>query len=215
MESAAALTTATTTARSAHSCFSFAAAHGAAHRRMAAAALGAAARRPGRRLRALPPELSEILSPKLVPGSPADTGDVSSLIPISALMLFFYFVSNWVVPEIIMKGMQQPKPGEEAASAPAATIPAVNEQGFDSGSWAPRSYKDYDLTQDLSDFIMSKASPPQFTGSPPVRASNPLVHDTQFCAWKIQNIDQSLGIPIPTKGCNVHYHAREGFVTKA
>ncbi|KAL5199606.1 hypothetical protein ABZP36_020809 [Zizania latifolia] len=78
-----------------------------------------------------------------------------------------------------------------------------------------RSYKDYDLTQDLSDFIMSKASPPQFTGSPPVRASNPLVHDTQFCAWKIQSIDQSLGIPIPTKGCNVHHHAREGFVTKA
>uniref|UniRef100_A0A0E0ACU2 Uncharacterized protein n=1 Tax=Oryza glumipatula TaxID=40148 RepID=A0A0E0ACU2_9ORYZ len=67
-----------------------------------------------------------------------------------------------------------------------------------------RSYKEYDLTQDLSDFIMSKASPPYFTGSPPVRASNPLVHDTQFCAWKLQNIDQSLSIPIPTKGCNVY-----------
>uniref|UniRef100_A0A0E0HUI1 Uncharacterized protein n=1 Tax=Oryza nivara TaxID=4536 RepID=A0A0E0HUI1_ORYNI len=67
-----------------------------------------------------------------------------------------------------------------------------------------RSYKEYDLTQDLSDFIMSKASPPYFTGSPPVRASNPLVHDTQFCAWKLQNVDQSLSIPIPTKGCNVY-----------
>lgn len=35
-----------------------------------------------RRLRALPAELTEILAPKLVPGSPAATGDVSSLIPI-------------------------------------------------------------------------------------------------------------------------------------
>ncbi|KAL5223453.1 hypothetical protein ABZP36_010092 [Zizania latifolia] len=77
-----------------------------------------------------------------------------------------------------------------------------------------RSYKEYDLTQDLSDFIMSKASPPHFTGSPPVRASNPLVHDTQFCAWKMQNVDQSLGIPIPTKGCNVCCYVREGSVTK-
>ncbi|KAL5229904.1 hypothetical protein ABZP36_028680 [Zizania latifolia] len=127
MESAAALATKTAT-RSAHNCFSLSAAHGAAHRRTAAAAFGAAARRPGRRLRALPPELSEILSPKLVPGSPADTGDVSSLIPISALMLFFYFVSNWVVPEIIMKGMQQPKPEEEAASAPAATMSVADAQ---------------------------------------------------------------------------------------
>lgn len=78
-----------------------------------------------------------------------------------------------------------------------------------------RSYKEYDLTQDLSDFIMSKASPPYFTGSPPVRASNPLVHDTQFCAWKLQNVDQSLSIPIPTKGCNVRYCVREGSITKA
>uniref|UniRef100_A0A0E0LEB5 Uncharacterized protein n=1 Tax=Oryza punctata TaxID=4537 RepID=A0A0E0LEB5_ORYPU len=78
-----------------------------------------------------------------------------------------------------------------------------------------RSYKEYDLTQDLSDFIMSKASPPYFTGSPPVRASNPLVHDTQFCAWKLQNVDQSLSIPIPTKGRNVRYCVREGYVTKA
>uniref|UniRef100_A0A0E0LEB3 Uncharacterized protein n=1 Tax=Oryza punctata TaxID=4537 RepID=A0A0E0LEB3_ORYPU len=74
-----------------------------------------------------------------------------------------------------------------------------------------RSYKEYDLTQDLSDFIMSKASPPYFTGSPPVRASNPLVHDTQFCAWKLQNVDQSLSIPIPTKGRNVRYCVREGY----
>ncbi|KAL5202020.1 hypothetical protein ABZP36_012972 [Zizania latifolia] len=126
MESAAALTT---TTRSAHGCF-FAPAHDAARRRTAtaAAAFGAATRRPGRRLRALPPELSEILSPKLVPGSPADTGDVSSLIPISAVMLLFYFVSNWVVPEIIMKGMQQPKPGEEAAPAPAATMSVADAQ---------------------------------------------------------------------------------------
>ncbi|CAN6326564.1 unnamed protein product [Urochloa humidicola] len=68
------------------------------------------------RLRALPPELSEILSPKLVPGSPSDTGDVSSLIPISALMLLFYFVSNWVVPELLMKRLQ-PKADEDTSAA--------------------------------------------------------------------------------------------------
>jgi hypothetical protein len=33
-------------------------------------------------VRAFPQELSEILSPKLVPGSPAESGDVSSLIPV-------------------------------------------------------------------------------------------------------------------------------------
>lgn len=80
-----------------------------------------------------------------------------------------------------------------------------------------RSYWEYDFkaAQDLSDFIVSKASPPHFMGSPPVRASNPLVHDTQFCAWKVQSVDQSLGVPIPTKGCNVGYYVRKGSVTKA
>ncbi|KAL6864739.1 hypothetical protein ACP4OV_015890 [Aristida adscensionis] len=73
-------------------------------------------RTPCGRLRALPEELSEILSPKLVPGSPADIGDVSSLIPVSALMLLFYFVSNWVVPEMLMKRLQ-PKAEDEVASA--------------------------------------------------------------------------------------------------
>ncbi|KAF0923075.1 hypothetical protein E2562_003304 [Oryza meyeriana var. granulata] len=128
MEAAAAGLTTTATTRTAHSCC-FGVAHGAAHRRRATAAFGVA-RRSGRRLRALPPELSEILSPKLVPGSPADTGDVSSLIPISALMLLFYFVSNWVVPEFIMKGLQDPKPEEEeAASAPAATMSIAADDG--------------------------------------------------------------------------------------
>ncbi|GJM94472.1 hypothetical protein PR202_ga11117 [Eleusine coracana subsp. coracana] len=42
----------------------------------------------GRRLRALPPEISEILKPsQMVPGSPADTGDVSSLIPVRRVAL--------------------------------------------------------------------------------------------------------------------------------
>ena len=63
-----------------------AAAHGT-HRRAVAVATGPRhgakfPRRQARRLHALPPELSEILAPKLVPGSPADTGDVSALIPI-------------------------------------------------------------------------------------------------------------------------------------
>ncbi|RLN28415.1 uncharacterized protein C2845_PM05G11270 [Panicum miliaceum] len=85
-------------------------AHG--HRR-AAAAVPRRRRAPCGRLRALPPELSEILSPKLVPGSPSDTGDVS------ALMLLFYFVSNWVVPELLMKRLQ-PKAEDQEASAAAS-----------------------------------------------------------------------------------------------
>ncbi|KAG2616168.1 uncharacterized protein LOC120664142 [Panicum virgatum] len=93
-------------------------AHG--NRRAArAAAVPRRSRAPGGRLRALPPELSEILSPKLVPGSPSDTGDVSSLIPVSALMLLFYFVSNWVVPELLMKRLQ-PKAEDQEASAAAS-----------------------------------------------------------------------------------------------
>lgn len=49
-------------------------------------------------------------------------------------------------------------------------------------------------------------------GSPPVRATNPLVQDTQFCAWKLQSVDQSLGVPIPSKGYNVRCGVREGFL---
>jgi hypothetical protein len=47
----------------------------------------------------LPPELSEILAPKLVPGSPADTGDFSALIPIrrvrvtETLYFSLYFIA--------------------------------------------------------------------------------------------------------------------------
>jgi len=80
-----------------------------------------------------------------------------------------------------------------------------------------RWYRDRELraAQDLSDFILSKASPPYFMGSPPVRATNPLVHDAQFCAWKVQGVDQSIGIPIPTKGYNAHYCATKGSITKA
>lgn len=79
-----------------------------------------------------------------------------------------------------------------------------------------RPYREYDFkaAQDLSDFIVSKASPPYFMGSPPVRASNPLVNDRQFCAWKVQSVDQSLGVPIPTKGCRVGYNARGGSTTE-
>ncbi|KAJ1261417.1 hypothetical protein BS78_09G028100 [Paspalum vaginatum] len=86
---------------------------------------------PCARLRALPPELSEILAPKLVPGSPADTGDVSSLIPVSALMLLFYFVSNWVVPEFLMKGLDKPKDDEAGA---AATSMSASGDGGDASS---------------------------------------------------------------------------------
>uniref|UniRef100_A0A0A9F4T3 Uncharacterized protein n=1 Tax=Arundo donax TaxID=35708 RepID=A0A0A9F4T3_ARUDO len=104
-----------------------ASAHG---HRSAAAIVPRRCRTPRRRLRALPAELSEILSPKLVPGSPADTGDVSSLIPVSALMLLFYFVSNWVVPELLMKRLQ-PKAEDETATvaASAASMSSSTQQG--------------------------------------------------------------------------------------
>ncbi|XP_062230658.1 uncharacterized protein LOC133928370 [Phragmites australis] len=97
------------------------------HRRTAAT-VPRRRRTPCGRLRALPAELSEILSPKLVPGSPADTGDVSSLIPVSALMLLFYFVSNWVVPELLMKRLQ-PKAEDEAAAASTASMSSSTQQG--------------------------------------------------------------------------------------
>ncbi|XP_052155921.1 uncharacterized protein LOC127773785 [Oryza glaberrima] len=128
MEAAAALTT--TTGAQYSCCFGLAHGGAAQRRRRTAAGFGAA-RWSGRRLRALPPQVSEFLSPEqLVPGSPADTGDVSSLIPISALMLFFYFVSNWVVPELIMKDLQEPKKAEESeevASSPAATMSVAGD----------------------------------------------------------------------------------------
>lgn len=80
-----------------------------------------------------------------------------------------------------------------------------------------RWYREQDLraVQDLSDFIVSKAPPPYFMGSPPVRATNPLVHDTKFCAWEVQSVDQSLGVPIPSKCYNASYGVRKVSVTKA
>ncbi|CAL5097165.1 unnamed protein product [Urochloa decumbens] len=113
MEAASALTIRSTTSQRPAAAAAAAPTHG--HRR-AATAVPRRRRASCGRLRALPPELSEILSPKLVPGSPSDTGDVSSLIPVSALMLLFYFVSNWVVPELLMKRLQ-PKADEEASAA--------------------------------------------------------------------------------------------------
>ncbi|CAM0958125.1 unnamed protein product [Alopecurus aequalis] len=103
-------------------CLAAAAAHGTHRRATIAPRPGAKLpRQKVRRLRALPPELSEILAPKLVPGSPADTGDVSALIPISAVMLLFYVVTNWVFPAVIMKGMQ-PNAEDEATAAEAASM---------------------------------------------------------------------------------------------
>lgn len=80
-----------------------------------------------------------------------------------------------------------------------------------------RRYREHDLraAQDLSEFIVSKASPPYFMGSPPLRATNPLAHDAQFCAWKVHSVDQSLGIPIPAKSYNARYYARKESFRKA
>ncbi|XP_066364126.1 uncharacterized protein [Miscanthus floridulus] len=91
------------------------------------------------RIRALPSAevISEILSPKLVPGSPSDTGDVSSLVPVSALMLLFYFVSNWVVPELLMKRLNEPKPEDEAAAAAAS----MSSGPADGGEASPRKIR--------------------------------------------------------------------------
>uniref|UniRef100_A0A0D9WCB0 Uncharacterized protein n=1 Tax=Leersia perrieri TaxID=77586 RepID=A0A0D9WCB0_9ORYZ len=137
MEAAAALTTTTRTTQYGSSCicscFAPCAAHGRRRKSTVAVNLGKARGFPARRLRALPPELSEFLNPKLVPGSPSDTGDVSSLIPIRqvnfAVMLLFYFVSNWVVPAFVMKGLEDPKkPEEEEEAAPAASMSIADGQ---------------------------------------------------------------------------------------
>ncbi|KAM0850602.1 hypothetical protein ACQ4PT_052972 [Festuca glaucescens] len=122
-------------------CLAAAASHGA-HRRAAAAILpraGTRLRPQARRLRALPPELSEILAPKLVPGSPADTGDFSTIIPIRRfyhhapplVMLLFYFVTNWVFPAVIMKGMQPNAEDEAAAAEATSTASSSSPQGTD------------------------------------------------------------------------------------
>ncbi|XP_066364182.1 uncharacterized protein [Miscanthus floridulus] len=108
-------------------------AHGQ-RRRGGAAALPRCRRQPcAGRIRALPSAevISEILSPKLVPGSPSDTGNVSSLVPVSALMLLFYFVSNWVVSELLMKRLNVPKPEDQAAAAAAAAMASSPADGGD------------------------------------------------------------------------------------
>lgn len=96
------------------------------------------------RIRALPSAevISEILHPKLVPGSPSDTGDVSSLVPVSALMLLFYFVSNWVVPELLMKRLNEPKPEEDEAAAAAASMASSGAaDGGDDAAASPRKIR--------------------------------------------------------------------------
>ncbi|XP_020092656.1 uncharacterized protein LOC109713103 [Ananas comosus] len=50
--------------------------------------------------------------------SPAAGGDVSVLIPISVVLLLVYWIANFVVPEMIMKDLQQgTAEGDEAESA--------------------------------------------------------------------------------------------------
>uniref|UniRef100_A0ACD5TXD9 Uncharacterized protein n=1 Tax=Avena sativa TaxID=4498 RepID=A0ACD5TXD9_AVESA len=119
-------------------CLAAAAAPHGARRRDTVSTIAPSARamvpRQARRLRALPPELSEILAPKLVPGSPADTGDVSSLIPISAVMLLFYFVSNWVFPAVVMRGMQPNAEDEAAASEAESMAASSSTQGSDAAN---------------------------------------------------------------------------------
>uniref|UniRef100_A0A0E0PH01 Uncharacterized protein n=2 Tax=Oryza TaxID=4527 RepID=A0A0E0PH01_ORYRU len=97
MEAAAALTT--TTGAQYSCCFGLAHGGAAQRRRRTAAGFGAA-RWSGRRLRALPPQVSEFLSPEqLVPGSPADTGDEP----------------------------KKAEESEEAASSPAATMSVAGD----------------------------------------------------------------------------------------
>ncbi|XP_039138399.1 uncharacterized protein LOC120275771 isoform X1 [Dioscorea cayenensis subsp. rotundata] len=50
-----------------------------------------------------------------------------------------------------------------------------------------RSYGDYTdikVAGDLSDILVSKATPPYFTGSPPVRSTNPVSRDALFLKYK-------------------------------
>ncbi|KAF5179545.1 hypothetical protein FRX31_030866 [Thalictrum thalictroides] len=46
---------------------------------------------------------------------------------------------------------------------------------------------------ELSDLIMSKASPPFFVGSPPMRSNNPLVRDARFREQRLQQ-NSSFGV---------------------
>ncbi|EAY96402.1 hypothetical protein OsI_18299 [Oryza sativa Indica Group] len=118
MEAAAALTT--TTGAQYSCCFGLAHGGAAQRRRRTAAGFGAA-RWSGRRLRALPPQ--HFLSPTI-------DKNQDLIVTVCALMLFFYFVSNWVVPELIMKDLQEPKKAEEseeAASSPAATMSVAGD----------------------------------------------------------------------------------------
>jgi hypothetical protein len=73
--------------------------------------------------------ISEILSPKLVPGSPTDTSDISSLVPVSALMLLFSFVSNWVVPELLITRLKDPKDEDDEASAATTSMSSFAGSG--------------------------------------------------------------------------------------
>ncbi|KAK2990034.1 hypothetical protein RJ640_004712 [Escallonia rubra] len=64
------------------------------------------------------PQRTKAINPSMVLGAspPAATGDLSVLLQTSAVLLFAYWIANFVVPDIIAKDLQLDKAGEEQKS---------------------------------------------------------------------------------------------------
>lgn len=54
---------------------------------------------------------------------------------------------------------------------------------------------DLKVGSELSDFLMNKASPPFYAGSPPIRANNPLIRDARFHEQSVEQ-NPSFGVNI-------------------
>ncbi|KAF3325437.1 hypothetical protein FCM35_KLT10508 [Carex littledalei] len=48
---------------------------------------------------------------------PPEERDLSVMIPVSALLFFFYWIANWVVPSFIMKDLEKDETPEDKTSS--------------------------------------------------------------------------------------------------